>query len=374
MRSGATLLALGLAVLQAACGDPIIVLGDAPGYMRVVAGIGDSIGTRVDSLATRSRLTEPNAVAFDEQAGVLYVVDRGAVRQLQGITTRVARIFSVSSAGRLRQLLDVGGCSSGVVCLIEPTAMTLAADGSLLITDGASHRLFRFSPGTATLAVVAGTGTAAASPDGTPAAQASLRRPAGVAVGSDGSIYISEESGNQVRRIDPAGVLRTVAGTGAAAHTGDGAAALSAGVHLPTGLAIDGTRLFIAEAGGHTVRLVDLGAGTIETVAGNGAQGFAGDGGPALQASLSTPQALAVAAGGSALYISDRDNHRVRMVNLETGSISTYAGSGGTGFTGNRQPAGAAALRAPRGLDAGGGFLYIADPAMYIVWRATITL
>jgi len=373
MRRASALLVLLLVAAQAGCGDPVMVLGDSPGYMRVVVGIGDSIGTRVDSVATRARLTEPGALAFDAGSGLLYVADRGALRQYQGITTRVTRIFSVSSAGKLRLLLDAGGCS-GEVCLVEPTAMALAGDGSLLITDGAAHRVFRFSPGNAALTVVAGTGTAAASPDGTPALQASLRRPAGIAVGEDGSIFIAEESGNQVRRIDPTGVLRTVAGTGAAAHTGDGAAATAAGVHLPTGLAVHTDRLYIAEAGAHTVRRVELGTGTIETVAGNQVPAFSGDGGPALQASFSVPQALAVTPDGSTLYISDRDNHRVRMVNLATGVTGTYAGSGSTIFTGNRQPAGAAALRSPRGLSVGGSFLYIADPAMQVVWRATIAL
>jgi sugar lactone lactonase YvrE len=373
MRRARLLGVVGFAVLQAGCGDPVVVLGDAPGYMRVVAGIGDSIGSRVDSVATRARMTEPSAVAFDANSGLLYVADRGALRQIQGITTRVARIFGVTSAGKLRLLMDAGGCSGGTVCLVEPTAMTLAADGTLLVTDGASHRVFRFAPASGNLVVVAGTGVAGASADGTPALQASLRRPAGIALGGDGTIYVSEESGNQVRRIDAAGVLRTVAGSGAAAHTGDGAAAVSAGVYLPTGLAVQSGQLYIAESGAHTIRRVDLGTGQIETVAGNQVQGFAGDGGPALQASFAVPQAVAVTAAGT-LYVSDRDNHRVRVVNLITGVIATYAGSGATVFTGNRLPAGAVSLRSPRGLAIGGSFLYIADPAMHVVWRATIGL
>jgi DNA-binding beta-propeller fold protein YncE len=165
-----------------------------------------------------------------------------------------------------------------------------------------------------------------------------------------------------------------VAGSGAANHSGDGGPALAAGIALPTGLALHGAQLYVAEAGAHTVRRIELGSGTIETVAGNQLQGFSGDGGPALQASLSVPQALAVTPSGSTLYISDRENHRVRMVSLATGVIATYAGNGSTVFSGNRQPAGAASLRSPRGLAAGGSFLYIADPAMHVVWRATISM
>jgi hypothetical protein len=111
------------------CGDPLVVLGDAPGLMRIVLGVGDSIGTRVDSLATRTRLTEPRAVAFNPANATLYVADRGSVRQVGGTTTRVARIFAVSSAGRSTLLLDSGGCVQST-CLLEPTAMAVARQGA----------------------------------------------------------------------------------------------------------------------------------------------------------------------------------------------------------------------------------------------------
>jgi len=366
----ATALAGLLAV--AGCGEPLVVLGDAPGYLRVVAGIGGSPGTQVDSLATLTRLTDPAVVAFDAAAGVLYLADRGALRQYQGTTTHVARILAVNSAGRIRLLMDNGGCS-GSVCLVEPTAMTLALDGTLIVADGLGQRVFRFSPANSALTVIAGTGTSAYSADGTPAAQASLRRPAGVAVAEDGSMFVAEETGNQVRRIDPAGLLQTVAGSGSASSGGDGGSATGAGIYLPAGLASGPGQLYIAESGAHRVRRVDLDHATIETVAGTGARSFGGDGGPAIQASLAVPQSLALTPGGNALYISDRDNHRVRLLNLNTGIITTYAGNGSTIFSGTRQPAGVTALRSPRGLSATGGFLFIADPAMYVVWRAAIT-
>ncbi|HEX2167554.1 MAG TPA: hypothetical protein VHG09_10025, partial [Longimicrobiales bacterium] len=96
----------------AGCGEPFVVLGDAPGLMRIVLGVGNSIGTTVDSLATRTRLTAPTAVAFNAEIGVLYVGDRGSVRQVNGITTPVARIFSVTSRGSAELLLDAGGCTT----------------------------------------------------------------------------------------------------------------------------------------------------------------------------------------------------------------------------------------------------------------------
>lgn len=186
-------------------------------------------------------------------------------------------------------------------------------------------------------------------------------------------MFVAEETGNQVRRIDPAGLLQTVAGSGSASSGGDGGSATGAGIYLPAGLASGPGQLYIAESGAHRVRRVDLDHATIETVAGTGARSFGGDGGPAIQASLAVPQSLALTPGGNALYISDRDNHRVRLLNLNTGIITTYAGNGSTIFSGTRQPAGVTALRSPRGLSATGGFLFIADPAMYVVWRAAIT-
>jgi len=374
VRGAVVLITIALwAIMQSGCGDPLVVLGDAPGYLRVIAGAGDSIGTRVDSLAMRTRFTEPGAVVFDPATRLLYIADRGSTTTSGGITTSVTRIFAVTSAGRLQLLLDTGGCSSGT-CLVEATAMTLAPDGGLLIADGVGHRVFRFIPATRQLEVVAGIGTPAYAPDGVPARQASLRRPAGIAVSPAGIIYISEENGHQVRTLDAAGVLGTLAGNGTASHSGDGGSAATAGVHSPAGLALHGNSLFLAEAGANAVRRVDLASHQIATVAGNLVRGFTGDGGPALQAALAAPRALAVTPDGTRLFIADRDNRRVRVVNLESGSIATYAGDGSTDFTGNRQPAGVTALRAPSGLWTSPGYLYIADPAMYVVWQATTDL
>lgn len=360
--------------LTTACGDPLVVLGDAPGYMRVVVGIPDSSGGSVAATATRTRLSEPTAVAFIESSALLHVSDRGATRTSQGITQRVARIMSVTSGGELTLLLDAGGCLTGP-CMLEPSQMAVTPEGALVIADAVGNRVFRFEPGTRALSVVAGTGADATAPDGTPAAQAPLSRPAGVAVGDDGVIYIAETGAHRVRRIDAAGALRTVAGTGVGTHSGDAGPAVNATIAMPTGLAFSRGRLFVSESGTHSVRAIELSSGTISTVAGSLAQGFAGDGGPALQARLSNPRALTVSADGNTLFIADRDNHRVRAVNLASGTIRTFSGTGATQFNGSRQPAGDAALRNPGGLWASArGFLFIADTGHQVVWRATLSL
>src|SRR5690606_12961492 len=129
--------------------------------MRIVLGGGDSIGTRVDSLAVRTRLTEPSAVLFDPVESLLYAADRGALRQVGGTTTRVARLFSVTSDGRARVIIDAGGCASGT-CILSTSAMAFAPDGGIIIADGVGHRVFRYRG--QNLTVIAGTGVAGTSP------------------------------------------------------------------------------------------------------------------------------------------------------------------------------------------------------------------
>ena len=366
-----------LAGLAAGCGDPIVVLGDTPGYMRVVAGQMGVIGERVDSVALQTQLTDPSAVAFDERTGALLVMDRGSRRTINGVLTRLARILLVDSRGRLVVALDAGGCAGtlNTLCMRSVSQAAWAPDGSLLLADAMGHRVLRFDLATRRLTAVAGTGVDAFAPDGSRAATSPLRRPQGVAVGSDGTIYISEDGSARVRRIDAQGNLVTVAGTGVPGYAGDGGPARDAQLNTPAGLALHERTLYVADAEGHVVRGIDLAAGIIETLAGTGSSGFAGDGGPAAIAQLGKPHGLALAPVGDLLFISDRENHRVRVVQLSTGVIQTHAGTGLTQPSGSRGPTGTISLHTPLGMAAAGrGFLYIADSGHYVVWRSTLTL
>src|SRR5690606_5003163 len=111
MRRALASFPLLLALAGSGCGDPVVVLGDTPGYMRVVAGQPGLIGERIDTVAVRTLLTDPSAVAFDEQAGSLLVMDRGSRRTINGIQLRLARILEVDSRGRLEVVIDAGGCT-----------------------------------------------------------------------------------------------------------------------------------------------------------------------------------------------------------------------------------------------------------------------
>ncbi len=210
------------------------------------------------------------------------------------------------------------------------------------------------------IATVAGTGTAGSSGDGGAAASAQLMVPRGVAASADGGFLIADTSNNRVRRVSPAGTISTVAGNGTAGFAGDGGAAASAQLTSPLGVAAtaDGGFL-ITDADNSRVRRVSP-AGTISTVAGNGTFGFSGDGGAAASAQLNFPSGVAASADGGFL-IADANNQRVRRVS-PAGTISTVAGNGNFGFAGDGGAAASAQLNTPVGLaaSADGGFL-IAD-------------
>jgi len=211
------------------------------------------------------------------------------------------------------------------------------------------------------ITTVAGNGGAGFSGDGGPATSAALYYPYGVATSPDGSLYIAA-SNNRVRRVSPDGVITTVAGNGAAGFSGDGGPATSASLN-PYGVAVgpDGG-LYIADCGNNRVRRVGP-DGVITTAAGNGMAGFGGDGGPATQAALNCPWDVATGPDGS-LYIADFNNNRVRRVGPD-GVIATVAGKAGGsfgGFSGDGGPATQAELSRPASVAlAPDGSLYIAD-------------
>ena len=209
---------------------------------------------------------------------------------------------------------------------------------------------------------VAGTNQRGYAGDGGSATSAAFDQPRAAAVGPDGSVYIADTFNHRVRRVDPRGAVTTLVGTGQAAYSGDGGPAGAATLHWPHGVAVDpaGAGLFIADSANHRIRRVDLASGIVSTVAGNGAAGAAGDGGPAVAAQLQDPKAVWVAPSGD-LYIADSGNERIRRVD-PSGTISTIAGTGVPGYGGDGGPALAAQFDGPRGLAGdSAGNLYVAD-------------
>ncbi|MBU2009421.1 MAG: hypothetical protein KJ624_06275, partial [Chloroflexi bacterium] len=254
--------------------------------------------------------------------------------------------------------------------LNNPVGVALDS-GNLYIADRSNHRVRRVDLATGIITTFAGTGVQGSGGDGSPATAAQFSNPMGVALGS-GSLYIAEYSGNRVRRVDLAtGTITRLAG-GGAIPLGDDGPATAAQLNAPSVPALDSGNLYISDYGNNRVRRVDLATGAITTFAGTGVQGYGGDGGPATAAQLTTPRGLALDSGY--LYIGDRGNNRVRRVDLATGIITTVAGTGVAGFGGDGGQASAAQLNTPYGVgvDPGNQYLYIADTGNNRVRRVNL--
>ena len=312
-----------------------------------------------DGPAVQAQLSSPFGVAVDG-AGNLYIGDSGnsRIRRVDATGT----ITTVAGTGEEGYSGDGGPAVQAR--LGTPQGVAVDGDGNLYIAEFGNSRIRRVN-GTGTITTVAGTGEHGYSGDGGSAVQAQLYRPRGVAVDGDGNLYIADTVNNRIRRVDTAGKITTVAGTGERGFTGDGGPAISARLRSPHRVAVDGGgNLYFVDADNNRLRRVDP-SGTITTVAGSGepgflGEGYSGDGGPAVQARLREPHGVAVDSDGN-LYIADSGNHAIRRVDA-SGIITTIAGIGVRGFSGDGGPAVQAQLYRPRGIVVdGNGNLYFAD-------------
>jgi trimeric autotransporter adhesin len=218
--------------------------------------------------------------------------------------------------------------------------------------------------------------TATALGDGGPATAALIMTPSAVAVDAAGNVYIVDYN-QRIRKVTPAGIISTVAGNGTAGSSGDNGPATAAQINLATGIALSpggialdkSGNIYISDYGNSKVRMISVTSGKITTFAGNGTAGSTGDGSPATAAELQNPSGIAFDASGNA-YISDFGNSRVRVVMKSNGNIYPFAGTGTSGFTGDGAAATAATLKTPTGLAFdGSGSLYVADAASNAVRR-----
>ena len=235
--------------------------------------------------------------------------------------------------------------------------------GNLYFSDTFNHRIRRVEAATGIISTIAGNGEAGHSGDGGPAADAALNEPYGVVVDRAGNVYTADRLNRRVRRIDArSGIITTLAGTGEAAYSGDGGPASQAGLAEPNGLALDADerRLYIADVADHRVRVVDLASGVIDTFAGTGMAEHGGDGAPARDARIFGARAVKIAPDGT-VYILERQGSSLRAVDPATGIISTIAGTTGRGYSGDGGPAVAAVFDAPKemALDRDGSLLIV---------------
>ena len=250
----------------------------------------------------------------------------------------------------------------------RPKAITVKPDGDIVVADYGSRQVTVLDRSE----VLAGNGTIRASGDGDDARNASLYQPFGLDRDSHDNLYFADRLNHLVRRVSPDGTIETVAGTGAAGAGGDGGPALEAQLNRPTGVAVDASdRVLVADEGNHRIRRIDRG-GTIHTVAGTGAPEFTGDGGPATGAGLRHPTGLTFDATGR-LVIADSGNRRVRRVDAD-GAIITIAGNGDQSPVGSGGPALEVALVRPADVVGDGrGGLLITDSDAHRVYRLDAT-
>jgi len=337
----------------------------ATGIINFIAGSG-SIGYSGDGgQANVAGLDEPWAIALDSAnpANIYFTEpEDGRVRE---ITTETGKINTIVGTGNLGFSGDGGPATSAMVRL--PTGLAIDSSGNLYIADSLNNRVRKVTG--ATISTIAGSGVMSYSGDGGSATAAQLNTPEAVAVDSSGNVYIADTVNNVIREISAKGVISTIAGTGTAGFGGDGGSATSAQLNSPQGVAVDSSgNVYVADTANARVRKIS--GGTISTVAGSATQGYGGDGAAATSAQLYTPVGLAVDKSSN-LYIADVDDSVVRKVS-PSGIISTVAGSGAQGYSGDTGPATSARLNGPEGVAVdSSGNLYITDSLNSVVREVT---
>ncbi len=334
----------------------------ATGIISTLAGNGTQGFSGDGGRATAASLERPEGVAVD-RLGNVYIADdfNDRIRKVTAATGIITTLVGTSESG-----FSGDGGPASMATLRSPSAVALDSEENLYIADRLNHRIRKVFSANGTITTVAGSGAPGLIRDGGPATAALLDFPLSVALDAAGNLYIADTSNHRIRRVAATnGHITTVAGNGVADFSGDGGPATAASLWQPAAVAVDSSaNIYIADRRSGRIRKVSSATGLITTVAGNGTEGFSGDGGPALSASMSRAQGIAVDRSGN-LYIADMDNHRIRKVTAATGIITTIAGRG-SGFSGDGGPSTAASLYYPEdvAVDALGN-LYIADSGNY---------
>jgi hypothetical protein len=318
-------------------------------------GCGEYLFSGNGGQASASEINTPIDVVANA-AGDVYFSDSldNEVREI----TPSGEVLDVAGDGEYGYSGDGGPATSAE--LWDPQGLALDSAGNLYIADYYNNRIRKVTPA-GIITTIAGYGTYGFRGDGGGATKAWLEGPTAVAVNAAGDIYIADSGNDRIREVTPAwGEITTVAGDGTQGYSGDGGAGPSAEIDDPTGLAVDAAGdVYIADSVNNVIREL-LPSGTITTFAGTGTAGFSGDGGPAADAELSSPTGVAVDAAGDVL-VADTGNDRIRSVS-PAGTITTLAGTGAVGATGDGGPANWARLSAPSGVTAGpDGTVWIAD-------------
>lgn len=334
----------------------IFAIGTQAQVIHTIAGTGSPAFGGDGAQATAAALNTPYGVAVDG-TGSVYVADYGN-----------HRIRKIDVAGNITTIAGTGtGTYSGdggpatAADIQNPRGIAVDGAGNVYFSDYGNNRVRKITPA-GYISTIAGIGGVPAfSGDGGPATAAQLGFTWGIAVDASGSnIYLADQMNCRVRKINSAGIISTIAGTGSCFISGDGGPAIAARLQYPVGVALDGAgNLYIADNGNNLVRKINT-SGIITSVAGSAVYGFSGDGGPSTAAQLYYPQGIAADATGN-VYICDLNNNRIRKINT-AGIISTIVGTGVAAFSGDGGPPVLAKINQSTGVavDAAGK-IYIAD-------------
>lgn len=279
-------------------------------------------------------------------------------------------INTIAGTGTAGYNVDSGAALTTL--LYNPSSVAVDTAGNIYIADQRNQRIRKVDTG-GVMTVIAGIGLTGYSGDDSAAINAKLNNPVSVAADTFGNIYIADYGNNRIRKINAAGIISTAAGTGIAGHSGDGAAATAATIDSPTCVTVDlSGNIYIADRNNNCIRMVDT-DGIMNNFAGDGTNGFSGDGSAATAAQLAHPYGVAVDKWGN-VYIADEENQRIRKVNT-SGIISTIAGSGTLSFCGDGGDPLLACLNHPKGvaLDNAGN-IYIADALNNRIRKITVPL
>jgi len=334
----------------------------ADGRFEAVAGTGACAYAGDGSEATRAALNTPSDLAIDQDGAVL-IAETGSCR-----VRRVAsgRIDTVAGSGACALAGDGGSAVGGGAW--HPFGLETAADGSWLFSELDTCRVRRVAAN-GIVTTIAGTGVCGYGGDGGPATQAMLGDVGGLALASNGSLYVADGHNCRVRKVDPAGTVSTVAGNGACDFAGDRGPATEAALQFVSDVAIDGHALYIADPWNCRVRAVDLATGDIDTLAGDGSCDYNGERIDARSAGID-PQGVAAGADGG-VYIADGGNCRLRRIH--DGRISTIAGSGTCGYGGDGGPGVEAQLFRPQDVAADrDGNVYVTDVRTFRVRKVDL--
>ena len=291
---------------------------DPTGIITIFAGTGVP-GNTIGASAVTSQLSGPTGLALSPTGTTLYIVDQAnnrVVKVTGGVLSNYAGTGAIGSTD--------GALASCTFYI--PTGLSADGSGNLYIADGNNNCVRKIGATFTTL--FAGNHSLGYSGDGGPASLAKLNDPKGSVVDATGNVYIADFGNHCVRKVDASGIITTIAGVtvpsvgGTPGFCCDGGPALMANLYNPTSLAFDDSaRLLICDYGNHRIRRVDLTTNIITTVAGIGTAGYSGDGGAATSAELNHPYGVSTDASGS-IYISDRDNNAVRKI--RTGILSSF--------------------------------------------------